>query len=100
MAPALGIMTDERMMDNYDMVIWMVLTSGGGDQGAEEGVTEQRGHAGEVQQPQRGAPALQQTGDGQRCDDNVTSSGARRLEWTRSWPQLCATPRYRPGIIS
>ena len=85
------------------MVIWMVLTSGGGDQGAEEGVTEQRGHAGEVQQPQRGAPALQQSGDGQSYDvdsDNVTSSGARRLEWTRSRPQLCATPRYRPGIIS
>ena len=75
---------DEQMIDNYDM-----LTSGGGDKGAEEGVTELRGHAGEVQQPQRGAPALQQTGDGQRCDDNVTtSSGEMRLEWTRSRPQL------------
>ena len=85
MAPALGIMTDEQMID----MIWIVLTAGGGDQGAEEAVTEQRGHAGEVQQPQRGAPALQQTGDGQRCDDNVTtSSGAMRLEWTRSRPQL------------
>ena len=30
---------------------------------------------------------------------DFTSSGAMRLEWTRSLPQLCATPRYRPGII-
>ena len=57
MAPALGI-TDEQMID----MIWMV-TSGGGDKGAEEAVTEERGHAGEVQQPQRGAAALQQSGD-------------------------------------
>ena len=64
MAPALGIITDEQVID----MIWMVLTSGGGDQGAEEGVTEERGHAGEVQQPQRGAAALQQSGDGQSYD--------------------------------